>query len=236
MRVTVYGFGVAALVGVSAILPLRVKDYGSGLVTMRWDGARAARAAGVRDALVFVRESWGSQVMSRLWARGVSRGNAEVLYKRIDLCALDSAIASLEGAHVTGVAALAALQPMMRDSASLVPMPDTPDHSGRRLPRAAYSARCLQRLAEDRAGFTLVGPLLAARDGNVYARDLHGRDTVLMAEYPARDVWLLKPLTMGEGAAPVFFRVSRDSVVAAARAEAGDAGFSLRSGRPEERR
>ena len=232
VRVTVYGFAVAALVGVSTILPLRVRDYGTGLVTMRWNGEAAARAAGVRDALVFVRESWGSQVMSRLWARGVSRGDAEVLYKRIDLCALDSAIASMEGAGRRGGAALAALRPLMRDSASLVPMPDTPDPSGRKLPSATYAERCLRRLVEDRAGFTLLGPLLASRDGNLYARDLHGRDTLLLNEHPRREAWLLKPATSEEGATPVFVRMARDSVFEAARGETEQAGPALRSGRP----
>ena len=220
VRVTVYGYAVAALVGAAAIVPLRVHDYHSGLVTMRWDHAGAARAAGVRDALVFVRESWGSQVMARLWGRGVSRGDAEVLYKRVDLCALDSAIASMEREHVTGAAALARLQPMVRDSSALGPMPETPDPSGRRLRGAYYPPRCEQRLAEDRAGFTLAGPMLLSRDGNVYVRDLHGRDSLLLTEYPARDAWILAPASSDEGATPVFHRASRDSILAAARSEA----------------
>ena len=220
VRVTVYAYAVAALVGAATIVPLRVNDYSTGLVTMRWDHDKAARADGVHDALVLVRESWGSQVMSRLWGRGIGRGDAEVLYKRIDLCALDSAITTMEREPLSGPAALARLQTMTRDSTSLVPMPDTPDASGRRLRGSYYPRRCELRLAEDRAGFTLSGPLLLSRDGNVYARDLHARDTLLLAEYPTRATWLLAPASGAEGKIPVFHRVSRDSIWAAARAEA----------------
>jgi hypothetical protein len=106
----------------------------------------------------------------------------------------------------------------MRDSLRVVPSTLSPDASERILPGARYTARCLKRIAEDRMGFTLLTPLLLAdRDSTVYARDLHERDTLLLAEHPHRAVWLLRPRDSVSGSAPQFERLSRDSIIAAAR-------------------
>jgi hypothetical protein len=87
------------------------------------------------------------------------------------------------------------------------------------LPGARYTPRCLQRIADDRQGFTLLTPLmLAGSDGTLYARDLHSRDTLLLAEHPDREVWLLRPADSVSGSAPRFQRVSRDSIIQSARA------------------
>ena len=218
-RGVVYAYASAALLGATLILPLRVTDYAGGLVTMRWGAARAEREAGVSHALVFVRESWGSQVIARLWRLGVTRGESEVLYKQLDLCQLDSTLTVLEPTSARGPAVVAALRAIVTDTAGLVPMPDSPDQSGRMRAGATYGPACQARLAEDRAGFTLLGPQLFPRRDVVYARDLHGRDTLLLAEHPGRSVWLLVPASGEEGAMPEFHRASRDSILAAARRE-----------------
>ncbi|MBI3793029.1 MAG: hypothetical protein HY275_19420 [Gemmatimonadetes bacterium] len=221
-RGVAYAYGAAAVMGAVLILPLRVHDYGSGLTTMRWDAARAEREAGVANALVFVREPWGAQVIARLWRLGVTRGESEVLYKRVDLCALDSLLTGLERTTARGPAVIAAVNAIREDSSALEPMPDSPDKSGRMRRGATYGPACLARLAEDRAGTTLLGPLLFPRRPVLYARDLHGRDTLLLAEHPERSVWVLAPSSSDEGATPVFRRASRDSIVAAARREAAE--------------
>jgi hypothetical protein len=51
----------------------------------------------------------------------------------------------------------------------------------------------------------------------VYARDLHERDTLILAAYPDREVWLLRPADSASGSVPQFERVSRDSIFQAAR-------------------
>ena len=219
-RGVVYGYAAAAVIGAAVILPLRVSDYGTGLTTMRWNAASAERDAQVRDALVFVRESWSSQVIARLWRLGVTRGESELLFKRVDLCALDSAVTSLEATLARGAAVIAAVHSIAVDTSQLIPMPDSPDRSGRMRVGAMYGAACTARLAEDRAGFTLLGPLLFPRRRVLYARDLHGRDTLLLSEHPTDSVWLLVPASGDEGSLPLFHRASRDSIVAAARLEA----------------
>jgi hypothetical protein len=69
---------------------------------------------------------------------------------------------------------------------------------------------------EDRAGFTVYLPFLVADgDSVVYARDLHARDSVLLARYPTRTVYLVRPPSDSDGVVPRFWRVSRDSLRAA---------------------
>jgi hypothetical protein len=87
---------VSVFIALGIMTPLRAREYRSGLRTMRWDVDAAARRAGVRDAIVFVRESWGAQLMVRLWARGLSHAEAQALYRFVDACALERGLDSLE--------------------------------------------------------------------------------------------------------------------------------------------
>jgi hypothetical protein len=202
---------VAIAIGLS--IPLRAAQYRSGLKTMRWDLEGSARAAGVRDALVFVRESWGAQLMVRLWAIGMSHPEAQALYRWVDACALERGLDSLERTGGRDAAARALLLPLLADSARVVQTPFSADSSERVLPGSRYGPRCVRRLQEDHAGFTVYLPFIVAESDNVvYARDLHARDSVLLARYPSRPVYLVRPPTDGDGVPPRFWRVSRDSL------------------------
>lgn len=207
---------IAVSVGVALAIsiPLRAKQYANGLLTMRWNADRAAEQAGVRNALVFVRESWGSQLVARLWALGILRSDTELLYRNIDSCELDSALRGLEQSEHRGQAALSVLAPLLRDSANVVASPFSPDTTEGFRRGVAYTPRCLKRINEDRAGFTVMPPLLLARrDDILYARDLHARDSLLMAQHPARTIYLLAPRGTAEGAPPAFIPLSRDSLL-----------------------
>jgi hypothetical protein len=57
--------------------------------------------------------------------------------------------------------------------------------------------------------------LVADGDNVVYARDLHARDTMLLARYPSRAVYLVRPSSDSEGVVPRFWPLSRDSLRAA---------------------
>lgn len=214
-RVVVVASVVSVLIAAFVSVPLRADQYRAGLKTMRWDLEGAARAAGVRNALVFVRESWGAQIMVRLWAVGVPHSDAQALYRSVDACALERGLDSLERTGGRDGVARSVLYPLFRDSSRVVRSPFSADSSERVLPGAEYGARCVRRLQEDRAGFTVYLPFIVA-DGDdiVYARDLHARDSVLLARYPSRPVYLVRPPSDGEGVPPRFWRVSRDSLLA----------------------
>ena len=218
LRTTVYSLAAAATIATISLVPQRARQYAAGLTTMRWEANAGARDAGVRRGLVFVRESWGSQLVARLWALGLTRAQTERLYTHVDACLLEQGVGRLEQQGIRGQAAAVAFAPLMRDSLRLVPSTLSPDASERVLPGARYTPRCLERIADDRRGFTLLTPLLlAGSDGTLYARDLHEKDTLLLAEHPDREVWLLRPADSTSGAVPRFEKVRRDSLVQAAR-------------------
>lgn len=103
--------------------------------------------------------------------------------------------------------------PLLADSARVVRSPFSVDSTERFLPGAPYGPRCVRRVQEDRAGFTVYLPFLVADGENVvYARDLHARDTVLLTRYPSRAVYLVRPSSDSEGVLPQFWPLSRDSL------------------------
>ena len=212
-RVFVATATASVFVSLAFSIPLRAREHRTLLRPMRWDVAAAARAAGVHDAIVFVRESWGAQLMVRLWALDLSRTEAEALYHFVDACALERGVDSLERTNARGAAARALLLPLLADSARVVRSPFSADSTERVLPGSTYGPRCLRRLQDDHAGFTLFFPFLVA-DGEriVYARDLHARDSVLLSRYPSRSVYLVRPPSDSDGALPRFFPISRDSL------------------------
>ncbi len=211
-RFVFLAYGVSALMSVSLSVPVRWRQYAGGLTSMRLDYLAPARAAGLRDAIILVRESWGSQLIARMWALGVPRSETETLYRAVDSCQLEEMISSLEHAGIRGAAATASLGALVGDSARVVETTLSPDKTERVLPGTRYPPDCVRRILEDRAGYTFFTPLLASGFGpNLYARDLHGRDSVLLAEHPARPVYLLRATSSQVGAPLRLYPLSRDS-------------------------
>ena len=209
---------VVLALGLTTSVPLRAREYQGRLTTMRWDADAAARRAGVRDAVVLVRESWGAQLIARMWAAGVGPNIAEQVYRKSDACTLERTLDAIERGKYPARAAEAMLQPLVADSGKLVISPYTVDPTNRLLPGSDYTEECVRRLAQDRRGFTLYLPLvLAGRGGVMYARDLHGRDSLLLEEYPHRPVYLLRPPSSELGAAPRFELLRRDSLLSSWR-------------------
>lgn len=208
-RSVAYGGLVAIAIGVSVLIPIRRQQYSNGFQTLRWNADSAAAAAGARNAIVFVRESWGAELMARLWALGVSRGAAERIYRSVDACALDGALTDAERAWTTdSVAARRDLDIRIgvarRDSARLTALLPRADTTMRYLPGSSYSDRCTQRVRETMEGFTVYPPLLLARQGgNRYFRDLHERDSLVLRRYLDRTVFMITQSTSLDSM-PVF--------------------------------
>ena len=205
-----------AVMAVVYSLPVRIAQYRAGLTSMRVDYSADARRAGVSNALVFVRESWGAQLVTRTWARGVSRSAAAALYRGTDACLLDIALRDLEARGITGVDAERALAPLLADSSRVRPSPLSPDSTEKLLPGARYDERCVARINEDRAGYAHLAPfVLEHASGNVYARELQEHDSLLLSEYPARPVYLLRRRGTDPDAPRDWLPLSRDSLRAA---------------------
>ncbi len=204
-----------AVMAVIFSLPGRVIIYQNGLTSMRVNYTAESAGAGVKDALVFVRESWGAQITARMWEREISRSAAAALYHGVDACLLDKGLRALEANDVRGAAAEAQLEPLLKDSLRVHPSPDSPDSTEKRLDTALYDRTCVARMNDDRRGYTHLAPLLLERgSGNVYARDLQARDSLMTAAYPARPVYLLLRKGAAADSAFEWLPLKRDSLMA----------------------
>jgi hypothetical protein len=211
-----YALAVSAAMALLIGIPIRATSYAHSATTERWATPRAAATAGVHHALVFVRESWDSQLVVRMWALGVSHGDAEQLYAHADGCRLELALDSLEHAPLRWPAdsgrIAASLSTLLRDSSLVHREEVAPGLSVHMQQGYVPAPICLDRVREMAQGVTPLAPFLLLQDGNVYVRDLHERDTVMLAAYPDRPVYLLHSDGVAPDAAPRFYSVRRDSI------------------------
>jgi hypothetical protein len=226
-RFVLLAYATSVLVALSAAIPIRVRQYAGGLTSMRFDYLAPAASRGIEDALILVRESWGAQLMARMWGLGVPRSAAEQFYGNIDACLLEQTLARLERADVTGSTATDTISLLLRDSARVVDSEKSPDMTEKMLPGLEYGDVCQKRIAEDWAGYAFIPPLLARDERtNVYARELHARDTLLFKLYPSRPVYVLRATSSDLGSPLKLFPLNMDS----ARADWALAEFAQTTG------
>lgn len=219
----VAGSITALLMGATMLLPLRAEQYRNGMLSMRFDVDALAEQASVRGAIVFARESWGAQLVVRMWALGVSRVDAERIYRKSDACKLDGLITTVERSRGNAADFLHGVEAFAGDSARLVRLRNAPDSTWGILPGALLAPRCVRRIIEDRDGFTAFAPLLlAGKHGNTYVRELHALDSVLITTTPGRSLYLLTQDPVVGGALR-FRRFALDSARAAWALDAREA-------------
>jgi hypothetical protein len=151
---------------------------------------------------------------------GLTAPEATHVYRTVDACALDEALSAVESDVSAGSATarerlMDRIRPAWADSLRLKPMTPLPTSTLYVLPGSRYSARCIARVGMMQEGFVPFPPLLLQHAGdNLYVRDLQGRDSVLVRQFPARPVYLLAR-RHGMESPPEFQRLSRDSVLRA---------------------
>lgn len=178
---------------------------------LKTDVAAQARAAGLVNAVVFVRESWRGRLLARLRALGMGQFEAERTVNAIDACALQLALdAESATLQPTDSAFLRVLERARgAGRATLQPGRVAED----RIARAAAgpdAPSCREELASDTLGTMPYAMFLreqrVVRGGKlggpvVYARDLGKRDTLLRAEYGERAWFRYRPArALGEAA------------------------------------
>ena len=210
-RAVIAAYVAATVAAFVTGIPRRVASYAGGFQSMRVDYDEIATRAGADRGIIIVRESWGAQVIQRLWALGVSRSLTEVLYRNVDTCGLDDMATQLEQSGTRGLAAEERLRPMLADSARVVLSNLSPDGTERILPGSSYPRSCIERIEEDRGGYTLFGPMLLARNSHItWMRDLHARDTLVISDKDLERAWILR--RNPSGLVPVLERANADSM------------------------
>jgi hypothetical protein len=222
-RVAAYALVTAGVLAVTTGIPSRAVQYSHLEGIVKWATPRVARQSGVpKGALVFVVESWEAQLVVRMWALGVPAVDGEEIYRDVDVCRLDEAVSDLEVRRDRGTLAsnpTAVLRALAVDSGRVSTVELAPGANLQIDRSYPYSRRCRARLTESMGGVLPLAPWLVLNDGNVYARDLHARDTLLLSAYPTRPVYALRTADGTISALPVFVPVSRDSLRRAWNAE-----------------
>lgn len=215
-RVTVYALVVSAAIAVAADIPARANEYGHEENVERWATPYVAERSGVpKGALVFVVESWEAQLVVRMWALGVRASDVEQIYRDIDICRLDQAVSTLEARRDAGEPAAdptAALEALTGDSVRVKPVMLSPGANLRVDQSYQYPKWCAARIGESMQGVLPLAPFLVLDDGNIYARDLHERDTLLLSANPTRPIYALRTADATIHSLPMFTPVSRDSL------------------------
>lgn len=213
---TAFAAGVVLLLGLVAITPDTVSAYRHATPVFDLHPDRAARRASIGHAVVVIPDGWGSRIIARMEALGVSPPRAMRLYAAIDACALEQAL-DATALDATGSArmrlvgtldSLAALKaPGVRTGATEDPNLRLP--TGSPLPGV-----CRAELARDSAGFLEFAPFLYLNrpllDGDiVWARDLGPWNAALFARYPDRGLYRYAPRE--PGGRPVFVPLDREA-------------------------
>lgn len=177
--------GVAALLmGGGLLLPIRAGQYANGMYNLRVDLDSLVAAHGVTQGTVLVRESWGSQLIARMWQVGAGRTESEGIYRTTDACVLDLALSRVERGGGGMAAFRTMIAPSQADSLLLVGLQGFPDTTARRLPGSQWRPECLLRVREDVAGLGVIPPTLLTRNsGPGFVRDLHRRPPGTSAPY-----------------------------------------------------
>ncbi len=213
-RGVTYSYLVAVVIAFAYTIPIRWREYQTGFAVERLPVQALERAYRVNSALVLVQEPWSSQLVARLWALGVPHRETELLTHEVDACRLDEAILVLEREGTRGAKATAALVPLLRDrdQVKLVGLPSGAFWAVQS--SAGYSPQCRERVRESSAGIVPLAPLLLSGGStNVYVRDLHARDSVLLRRYPNRPMFVVRRDSSAAGITLRYHRASRDSLL-----------------------
>jgi hypothetical protein len=212
-RVVVWTGLAAVALCLTVNVPKQVELYSQRFKTERWDVEGALRRAGVKNAIVLVPETWESQFVVRMRAMGMTAQAAERTYHSIDACRLEHTLLGLEGRRAPADQATRELAALFPDSVRLTRV-ELKSLVGVRVQQGSgWSRRCLAILAENERGALGLSPFMHTPvPGVLFARDLHERDTLLFAQYPDREVWVLRPHDGTIAGVPTLHRAPKDSL------------------------
>ncbi len=182
-------------------IPGRTRVYATSLMGLKQDLPARVRAAGIGNALVFVKVDAGNRLMARLRGLGASASRAEMAYRTTDFCDLVRIERRARAETWTGARLDSALAARAGHAGTLVRAtelngdPTLRLRRSRLVPTLHLPRACADELAYDRSGYDLYTPHLLdnrpdLRGPLVVARDLRELDPKLQALYPDRPAYL----------------------------------------------
>jgi 4-amino-4-deoxy-L-arabinose transferase-like glycosyltransferase len=177
---------------------------------LKTDVVAQAKAAGLANALVLVREPWRGRLLARLRGLGEPQFAAELVVNAVDACALQLALDEADAAGAAGAAGagspagtLTRVLARARSAGAASGQPGTIAESRvARAPGGPDAPRCRDEAAADTLGTMPYAMFLreqqVGRDGRlggdvIWARTLGPRDSLLRGEFPGRRWYLYKP-------------------------------------------
>ncbi len=198
---------------------MRAQRYHESLWQLRTDIGAEARAAGLKNAVVVVHESWGARLMARMWAAGVPRRDAEQLLAHSDACALELQLLVEEsppGGDPAGLVARLRDATPASERAALAPRPDiTADGTLLFSDHGPFTKQCAENALADSAGVSLYPAFLpqnrVMRDGQlggnvIYVRDLGGHNLALRKIFGDRTWYHYMPRKSPEDSSAIFVK------------------------------
>jgi hypothetical protein len=174
---------------------------------------------GIEDGVVFVKVSWGSRLIGRLWGWRVPASEVEQSFRVVDGCRIQMALDTADSLAASGADSARVLTGLRsqldewRQDSLTVIRGLLPDPSVRADTTRDLEPRCRLEAGADRSGFTLYETLIWRNDpslerGTIFARFLEPeRNRALLQRYPGRDVYLYAPLTAERGELPRLLRL-----------------------------
>lgn len=177
------------------LVPTRVASFSTIGTSVALHPDEDAARAGIRHAVVVMREGWGPRLIARMWDLGVPMRDSSRLYRAFNACELETRVTDAERTGTRGPAFVAALEAAAPTADPGIPAPDVvPDRLIRLPSNHQLSPACIAEIERDRQGTMQFPAYLYLNtptlDGDVvWARDLGDRNTTLQRLYPDRPLY-----------------------------------------------
>ena len=207
----VLGLAVVALLAATTLGPRRLASYSTVGTALALHPDEDARSAGIAHAVVLIPDGWGTRLIARMWASGLSVLQSERLYKAFDACGLEERLAAAERAGERGDALATRLAADAQTAdAGQVATGVTRDPMLRLPSDHRLTPRCMEELTRDQRGTLQFAPYLyldgPTLDGEVvWARELGEADAALRRLYPDRTFY--RYAQAFGGTAPTFTKL-----------------------------
>lgn len=195
VRVIIVGVTLCFFYSATLGFPFRFQIYNNGLNSLKGDILQEARDQGIKSGLIFVPVVWGSRIIAKLRALGVSAHTVEKTYRSSDHCELDRVSKEFWGRNTPPAEVEAAVIKLRGEAVQKYKLNGDPTLrlSANRKP----TSECWDEINYDAQGYHLFMPYLAdntpdLRGPFVIATDLRELNSKLIAEYPDLPVYMYR--------------------------------------------